>query len=202
MPRHLLPTLRAFAGLGLAALLVGLGTGCASRTPPHKLTWRSVSRGVTSGLDQPRREVIRTEAEYYRLWASHAATLQRMALPPHVDFTREMVVVVALGNRPTGGYFVDVVDLELQKSTLRVLVSEREPRPGLLQMQQVTQPYQIVALPIVQARVEFKTVREQAPSRYERKVRDTPSSKTPVRTTRPSRSHNPPLRSPRDASSR
>lgn len=117
--------------------------------------------GFGQGLEASERRVVRTEAEYYALWAAHAADSTRVALPPPVDFEREMVLVVALGERPTGGYVVDVVDVELRGRTLRVLTGEREPRPGTFQVQQPTQPYVMVALPAMVARVEFRKVREE-----------------------------------------
>lgn len=162
----------------LLLLLIGLVSagGCALRGPSHKMTWRTLSRGLTSGLTAPRQMVIRDEVAYFKLWADHAAEVNRMALPPTVDFSREMVIVVALGNRPTGGYLVEVVDAELRGRTLEVLVGEREPQPGTLQIQQVTQPYQMIVLPALNARVRFQTVRE-APR--------PPSEPTPTASPRP-----------------
>jgi hypothetical protein len=148
-----------------SAVIVGLTiagwltTGCAS-SPQHKLAWRTLSRGLTSGLEKPRRLVVREEAEYFALWAQHAAELNRLALPPEVDFSREMVVLVAMGNQPTGGYYIEVVDAELRGRTLRVLVGERKPRAGTMQVQMATQPYQFIALPAVNARARFRTVHE------------------------------------------
>jgi hypothetical protein len=83
-----------------------------------------------------------------------------VALPPAVDFSREMVLVVTMGPRPTGGYVIDVVDVELRGKTLRVLIGEREPRPGTFQIQQRTQPFVMVALPAMVARVQFRSVKE------------------------------------------
>ena len=72
------------------------------------------------------------------------------------------MVAVAMGERPTGGYQVDVVDAELRGSTLRLLVGERTPRPGTFQIQQTTQPFIFVAFPAVKGSVSFKTVAESA----------------------------------------
>src|SRR5690606_25434349 len=126
----------------------------------HSFAWRSLSKGLISGLNTPRRLVIRDEASYYKVWAEHAAESNRVALPPHVDFPREMVIVVAMGTRPTGGYLIEVVDVQVRGRSLHVLVGEREPSPGTLQIQHETQPYQFIALPMVAGRVEFRTVHE------------------------------------------
>lgn len=150
----------------IAVVLVAWG--CVAPGPGHKLTWRTLSRGLTSGLTEPRRVVVTSEVEFLKLWAEHAEDVNRPALPPVVDFETQMVVVLALGNRPTGGYFVEVVDVELRGDTVRVLVAERTPSPGILQVQQPTQPFQFVALPAMKGRVEFRTVREAARPRSKR----------------------------------
>lgn len=144
-------------------LIVCLGAaGCRVSRPEqgHKLGWRTLSRGLTSGLATPLRTVIRDEGAWYRLWAEHASEMNRVALPPAVSFTNEMVVALALGQRPTGGYLVEVVDVELRGRTVRVLVGERKPLPGTIQMQQATRPYMFVALPAMNARVDFRDVSE------------------------------------------
>ena len=145
--------------IGLLLLLAGVG-GCMTPETSHKLTWRTLSKGLTSGVAGPRRVVVREEAAFLKLWAEHAAESPRMALPPKVDFGREMVVVVVMGEKPTGGYLTDVVDAEIKGRRLRVLVGEREPSPGQLQIQAKTQPYVMVALPAVRAAVDFRTVRQ------------------------------------------
>jgi hypothetical protein len=155
-----------FRGLFLLLLVLGLGGGgggCMTSKSGHKLVWRTLSKGLTSGLAEHRRQVIRDELEYLKVWAEHAATVNRVALPPAVDFSREMVVVVAMGERPTGGYVTEVVDVELRGRTLRVLVGEREPRPGTMQIQARTQPFAFVALPAMTAHVQFRTVEETHP---------------------------------------
>ncbi|MBL9137406.1 MAG: protease complex subunit PrcB family protein [Verrucomicrobiales bacterium] len=171
---------------GVASLILGwlMAAGCMSPATPHKLTWRTLSRGLTSGLAEPSQQVIRDEGTYLRLWAQHAADIPRVGLPPAVDFQREMVVVVALGTQPTGGYLVEVVDAELRSRQLRILVGETQPQPGTFQIQQTTQPYQIIALPAVAAHVDFRTVRQLGAFSADRKAR--PGEEGPLRKTVPS----------------
>lgn len=171
-----------WTGIGMrwAALALWLaGAGCATPDPGRKLAWRTLSKGLVSGLHEPGRTVIRSEVDYFKLWTRHAADSARIALPPAVDFEREMVVVVTLGNRPTGGYVVDVVDVELRGRTLRVLTGERKPKPGTFQVQQQTQPYVMVALPAMNARVDFREVQEAAHADSGKRVR--PATESPAR---------------------
>lgn len=195
---------RIFLGLGGGAWAV---SGCATRLedPGHKLVWRTLSRGLTSGLTEPTRRVIRDDVTFYKLWALHAAEVARPALPPSVDFTKEMVVVVALGQHPTGGYFVEVVDVELRGRTLDIRIGERTPRLGVYQMQQPTQPYQIIALPSLNARVRFRTVHEAELRGAPGKSRDESESPSPRRAPQsanpPGTAPTAPMRSPRGAAS-
>lgn len=154
----------------LLAAWVAAG-GCATPDTGRKLAWRIVSKGLVSGLSEPGRRVVRSEGEFYTLWATHAADANQVALPPAVDFRTEMLLVVTLGDRPTGGYVVDLVDVELRGRVIRVLVGEREPRPGTFQIQQATRPYVMAALPAMAARVEFRTVKEEELRRGRRKAR-------------------------------
>jgi len=173
-----IPGVRRSIHAGSLAFLLGLVLvgGCATPSSGHKLAWRTLSRGLTSGLTESRKSVVRSEVEFLKLWAEHAAEVNRPALPPSVDFEREMVLVLAMGRCPTGGYLTEVVDVELRGRTLRVLVGERSPSPGSIQIQRETQPFQFVALPAVSGRVEFRTVREaQKPVRSEQERSETQS---------------------------
>lgn len=157
----------------LAMLLPAMLAGCSSpdSSSGRKLSWRTLSRGLSSGLVEPGHYVIRDPTAYFKLWADHAAEVPRAALPPAVDFSREMVVAVALGRRPTGGYMIEIVDVVLRGRTVRVLVAERVPRPGVLQIQMGTQPYQFIALPALNARLEFRNVDPANAPRSPRKAR-------------------------------
>ena len=55
-----------------------------------------------SGIDTPQQTVARTAAEFEALWKKHAPG----QTVPTVDFTKQMVLAVFLGTRPTGGFSV------------------------------------------------------------------------------------------------
>ena len=90
-----------------------------------------------------REVVVRTAAEWDALWRSHLPTRQPAAL----DFSREMVVGVFLGSRPTPGYGVTIVSASEEGNVLRVRYRETSPPPDAILAQVITFPYQIVAIP-------------------------------------------------------
>src|SRR5204862_4319428 len=84
------------------AMVVLLLAALAQSTPPPL---RTVGKGPMSAIDQPRQIAVRSAAEWGALWKENGAN----APLPAVDFSREMVVGVFLGTRPTAGYGVEIV---------------------------------------------------------------------------------------------
>src|SRR3712207_4130048 len=57
------------------------------------------------GPHEPAERVIRNEQEYYAFWGGSPPS------QPDVDFSKEVVVAVAVGERPTGGYQVAITGI-------------------------------------------------------------------------------------------
>lgn len=67
-----------------------------------------------------------------------------------VDFSREGVLLIAMGQRPTAGYGLSLSDtVTFEDGVLTVWVDWREPPPGARQAQVVTNPCLLVQLPSV-----------------------------------------------------
>ena len=74
------------------------------------ISMRTLDRGTQSNIDQARTVVVRSADEWSALWRAHVA--DKPVAP--VDFTKEMVVGVFLGSRPTAGYSVEIVGTQEQ----------------------------------------------------------------------------------------
>lgn len=149
-------TRRALFALAAAPWLAA--AGCAT-APPRDLAWRTLAKGIQSGITTRRRRVFRADIEWYAFWTEHAVGMERGGAPPAVDFAREMVVAVTLGARRTGGHAVSVVGIEAGRNRLVVQVEEIEPRTGALVTTAQTAPYHFIALPQSRAAVRFSTIR-------------------------------------------
>ena len=125
--------------------------GAASAETPGQ-SERIVERGGQSRIAVPRQVTARTEAEWTALWREHAPG--RPA--PAVDFSREMVLGVFLGNRPTPGYGVEIFGTRLQGAELVVQFRETPPPPGRILAQLITSPFVMVARPQHQGVVRFE----------------------------------------------
>ena len=115
---------------------------------------RTVDKGEQSNIDEAKQVVVRTEAEWTRLWQQHSPDRKR----PAVDFAKEMVVGVFMGSRPTAGYNISIVSTFAKDGSVLVRYQESTPRPGALTAQVLTFPYHLVAVPKANGEVKFEKV--------------------------------------------
>jgi hypothetical protein len=144
-----------------AVLTLVVASGCgnapiATRSPHAEqapaATMRTIDKGTQSSIDAARTVVVRSADEWTRLWRMHAADKPL----PAIDFSREMVVGVFLGSRPTAGYSVEITGTHEASGTLVVEYRVGAPSPDLMTAQVITSPYHLVAIPRRDGDVRFE----------------------------------------------
>ena len=152
--------MRAFVLSLFAVLAVGCSSSLnapAARTPLTVTRLRSEPFSFTyvSQVRQPEQLVIRDQAAWVKAWASLWPSLAPIPAPPNVDFSREMIVFVALGERPTGGYTILVDSAGANAAGVTVWIGTLSPGPHCGTTQALTQPVDIARLPRQDASVQF-----------------------------------------------
>jgi protease stability complex PrcB-like protein len=108
-----------------------------------------------SGLADSVRTAIRDETT----WRSYWEAMHRPFIPappvPDIDFTREMVLLAALGTRPSGGFSLHIDGVVQFPSRLSVSVTRTVVGPGCVVAAVVTQPVDVVRVPVTSAPVVF-----------------------------------------------
>jgi hypothetical protein len=115
---------------------------------------RTVGKGPMSAIEEPRQVTVRSAAEWGTLWKENGAG----GALPAVDFSREMVVAVFLGSRPTAGYGVEIVRAVGNSGALIVDYVETRPSRDTITAQVLTAPYHLAAIPKHDGTVTFKRV--------------------------------------------
>lgn len=117
----------------------------AFRPAPRTLQWELVASGQQAvGVPRESFRLLRSEAELRSLWNQlHGAQLNPPPLPPF-DFARETVLVVLMGQRPSGGYAVEVQGVTLEGGDLFLDVRLREPAAGDVTTSALTSPWALV----------------------------------------------------------
>ncbi|MFA6316072.1 MAG: protease complex subunit PrcB family protein [Elusimicrobiota bacterium] len=119
--------------------------------------WETIS-GQNCGVSKPQMVAAHDTQTLAQLWAkTYGGTPKALDLPS-VDFTKETVVAVFLGEKPTPGFNVD---LELQQdpmnpNRLYVLYKEKAPKSGAFMPQVVSRPFVILKVPKAYSEVVFE----------------------------------------------
>ena len=132
----------------LLAVITAVLVQAASGQPP---AMKTIEKGADSAVDDARQIVIRTPTEWAKVWSAHSFERAR----PNVDFSKEMVVGVFLGSRPTAGFGVEIVGTRVESGTLIVEYRETKPGPDRVSAQILTSPYHLVSMPRVDGDVKF-----------------------------------------------
>ena len=114
--------------------------------PAAPVTFRSVGKGYRSGIRAPLQIVARNQSEWNALWRQHVSSDPSSRPPPVVDFDKEVVVALFLGDKPTGGYDVQISRAEQSSDALTIYYREKTPPPGGMVTQALTQPFHIVRI--------------------------------------------------------
>ena len=120
-----------------------------------RLRREPVSFAYVSGFDQPRQFVVRDANAWQQTWAD----IWRNHVPPpplpSIDFESEMVVVAALGTRPSGGFSVFIDSASAGPEGVVVRVRALSPGSNCAVTLAVTQPVDVARAPRRDGAVEF-----------------------------------------------
>lgn len=135
------------------ALCLTLAVALAAplETMAQAQAFTTVAKGDASGQQTSRQVIIRTAAEWKALWNEHAPTEKL----PAIDFSKEMVVGMFLGTKPSAGHEVEIVGVRTQENELIVEYVQKQPGRGTMAAQILTEPYHLVAVPKHAGMVRF-----------------------------------------------
>jgi hypothetical protein len=138
--------------LAALALTTALAAGVTS------VAFTTVHRGSDSQVENAKNVTVRTAADWRALWKEHSFSLPL----PKVDFSKEMVVGVFLGMRPTGGHSVTITAVDLKGDELVVTYREETPAANAMVTQALTSPVHLVRLPQHKGAVRFERAAQAA----------------------------------------
>jgi hypothetical protein len=108
------------------------------------VSFQTVVKGSRSGIREPLQIVVRSQTEWDTLWKRHVSTETNPPPPPAIDFNKQIIIGVFLGEKPTGGYDVEIIRAEQTNGTLVIHYREKNPPPGGIVIQSLTQPFHII----------------------------------------------------------
>ena len=125
--------------------------------PPDCQPQETIEQGIWSNIDVPHEQIIYNPDEWHDFWMWHNP--DPSILPPPINFDENMVVVVCLGSRNTGGFSVIINCVQFIDigSFPNIIVDYVELIPGesCIVPQVFTYPYHFVAVPRFEGVPEF-----------------------------------------------
>ncbi len=114
------------------------------------------------GQPKPAESLVRTKDEWEAVWKSMESTTVPRPPAPELDFDKIAVIVVFAGEKPTGGYKLEVRRITRSTDGKKLIIDVRElaPGKGAIVTQAFTSPYQAISVPAGDFALEVKRSRE------------------------------------------
>lgn len=141
--------LSKLASKGVLLLLAGLAmTACTTRyteTADGAPLARQITASDQCGVGSEGLTYIDKKGDLARL---SAWSMQNLSMEPlrALDFEREHVLIVGLGQKPTGGFGLTLADSKIVDGTLRLTVFQRRPPEDAVVSQALTAPCAVLAI--------------------------------------------------------
>jgi len=120
----------------------------------------TLKKGTFGNTDiEAQNVVIRNYDDFERLWQELYSGRAPMPEMPVIDFESEMVVAAFIGQKPHGGYTVEISDMILSEE-LAVKVITTKPGDSCMVTMAISAPYHLVKIPKVESPVKFYEVTE------------------------------------------
>lgn len=131
--------------------------------PIERLRSEAFSFSTFSGFHEPERLLMRDASAWSRAWLTIHDRMQPQPPLPDIDFAKDIVVLVALGDRPSTGYHVIVKRASRLGEGITVSIESSSPGPGCGGLTVLTQPVDVAKMPRAVGPVVFvetKVVRD------------------------------------------
>jgi len=131
--------------------LVGAGVTSSSPEPFTRLL-----SATTSGFSEAAELVLRDESAFADAWRTVHNGIPGNP-PPAVNFAQKMVIMLALGQRNTGGFAIRFDSITVDASGPVVRYTATSPGANCMTTQSLTSPIDAVVVPRHDAQVRFET---------------------------------------------
>lgn len=105
-----------------------------------------IQSGDNGGYKTKTNLVISTQKEFLKIWEQAFANYMNKESAPEVDFKKNIILLVALGEKTSGGYTIKVNSVIESEDNTIVNILNTSPGKGCMTTEALTYPYQIVQI--------------------------------------------------------
>jgi hypothetical protein len=111
-----------------------------------------LSEGSMSEVDSFQTLIIDDQATYQEFVSSN-----KLVIPNPIDLRDRTVIAIFMGYRPTSGYSVEITDVKEEDQKMFITVNLKQPGKNCINLQVITNPYQIVSIKKTKLPIEIIT---------------------------------------------
>jgi hypothetical protein len=111
-----------------------------SRMPEMQIVFNDYMKGTNCSHIEKKTYVIRDNEQLGKMWEKFGANM----LPPEIDFSKNMIVVVFAGQFNTGGYSASIEKITESKTGFTVIIKTTSPSKDSPVTMALSQPYHMV----------------------------------------------------------
>lgn len=117
-----------------------------------------IQSGDNGGYKTKTNLIISTQKEFLQIWEQAFANYMNKETAPEVDFEKNVIILVALGQKTSGGHTIKVNSVIESKDNTIVNILNTSPGKGCMTTEAITYPYQIVQIEKPKNTVQFSTI--------------------------------------------
>ncbi len=121
------------------------------------IKFTNIESGYDSGIKDFSKRLAKNEKEFSELYREHLSSQKTVnaIVFPKIDFEKEMVAAIFLGERPSSGYDINIKNVSSTDSQIVIEANETIPKKDLVTSNIITYPYQFITIPKSDLSVKF-----------------------------------------------
>jgi hypothetical protein len=120
-----------------------------------RMSYKVVEQGLNSGVTSNRNVVVKDQASWMGLWQDHNRSNASL---PNVDFGKNMIVGLFMGQRSSGCYAIEDATVWRAAGKIQLTRRDRNPGPATICTANITAPYLLIEIPRSDEAVEFQSI--------------------------------------------
>lgn len=120
--------------------------GNAAEPEGTKLYFQTIEQRAMSGIDNKEEHIVSDDKQWATLWAKVHSNQSPVPNMQAVNFNKEQVLAVFMGQKNSGGYGIEIKRVIDTGKKIVVVVEEITPPEGAIVTMALTQPFHIVKI--------------------------------------------------------
>lgn len=125
-----------------------------------EIIFSTVLKGEVGGEIKNKNYLITKEKDFENIWNFINKNITPKPAMPKIDFNKEAVIAAFQGEKPTGGYGVEIVKIIEDSGAVNVLIKEKSPGVFCAVPEVITSPYHLVKIEKTEKKFDFRTQEE------------------------------------------